>query len=99
MIDITEFIPIGRANAVTGSYLASKLHIPERDVRKLISHARREEVIINLQDGKGFFKPAESEGTLVEFWLKQESSRLKEHAMSLRASRRYVKEHGLKHPR
>ena len=92
MIDISTKIPKGHANAKTDIELSGELNIPKRQIRRLISEARRTTIILNMQDGKGYFIPTKSEKALVSEWLMQEESRLKRHALSLRAVRKFVKE-------
>lgn len=92
MIDITTKIPKGHKNAKTDTELAGELNIPKRQIRRLISEARRKTIILNMQDGRGYFIPTEKEKDLCRDWLLQEESRLKRHALSLRAVRQFVKE-------
>lgn len=37
---ITDFIPVGRANAITADELAARAGVTKREVRKQILHAR-----------------------------------------------------------
>jgi predicted DNA-binding transcriptional regulator YafY len=92
MIDITTKIPKGHKNAKTDIELAGELNIPKRQIRRLISEARRTNIILNMQDGKGYFIPTQKEKELCKDWLMQEESRLKRHALSLRAVRKFIKE-------
>lgn len=92
MIDITTKIPKGHKNAKTDTELAGELNIPKRQIRRLISEARRTTIILNMQDGKGYFIPTNKEKDLCTNWLMQEESRLKRHALSLRAVRKFIKE-------
>lgn len=56
MFDITKFIGTGKENAVTREQLAMALNLSDRAVRKLIQDARdRGEIIINEQDGEGYY--------------------------------------------
>lgn len=89
---ITDYIPYGHDNAITAPELSRITGTPERDIRREINLVRRETVILNMQDGKGYFQPTPEENSLVEDWVKQEESRLKVHALALRAGRRRVKE-------
>lgn len=91
-MNIVEFIPTGHANAINGKELAELTGQTVREIRREVSYARQDNVILNLQDGKGYFLPDETENELVVDWLKQEESRLKRHALSLRAGRARVKE-------
>lgn len=55
--DIINFIGVGRENAVTRGELVAQLNLPDRTIRRLIQEARdRGEVIINAQDGTGYYK-------------------------------------------
>lgn len=55
--DICDYIPKGRANAVTRYELCMKTGFRDRQVRDLIHYARRDGSILNLSDGKGYFRP------------------------------------------
>ena len=56
-MSITDFIGVGRENAVTRGELVAILNLPDRAVRKLIQEAReRGEIIINAQDGTGYYR-------------------------------------------
>ena len=92
MLQIIDFIPYGKENAKTAEELADTIGTSEREVRRMINEARRENVVLNMQDGNGYFRPTEKEKDLAERWLKQEESRLKLHALALRAVRRSLKE-------
>lgn len=91
-INILDHIAVGHENARTGVELAKILDINERDVRELVSVARYDTIILNLQDGAGYFFPDETENALIEKWLNQEEDRLKSHASSLHAARKWRKE-------
>ena len=51
-MDITTYIPKGKENAISRKALIELTGLPDRKVRECISQARRETVIINLQNGK-----------------------------------------------
>ena len=53
-MNIIDFIPQGKENAVTRSYLATVLGLPDRTVRRLIEDARNEGAFI-CNDGEGYF--------------------------------------------
>ena len=54
-MNICEFIPEGRGNAVTRRELSTRLCLPDRKVRRLIAEAReRGELILN--DGTGYYR-------------------------------------------
>lgn len=87
-IDILRYIPFGYGNGITSRELANHTGATPRAVRVLISEARQQTVILNMQDGTGYFRPEEGEEDLVDRWLLQEESRLKQHALALRAARK-----------
>lgn len=91
MIDIKTEIPIGHDNAADANTLARWLGVTPRDVRREINKARKDMVILNMQDGYGYFIPTAEENYLVERWVKQEESRLKKHALALRGARDWVR--------
>lgn len=83
-VNIVNFIPYGRANAITGKELAKLLNTTPRDIRNRISKARRDTIILNLQDGKGYFRPIDyEEDNLVVRFLRQEERRNKTHNETL----------------
>ena len=88
---VLDYIPYGHNNAVTCERLSEITGINRRNIRKIISEERRKTPILNLQDGKGYFKPTEEEKYLVECYIKQETARLKSVGWSLKAAREFVK--------
>lgn len=56
-IDILLFIGTGRESARTAAELAALTGLTERDVRRSIEKARRHTVILNRQDGNGYYLP------------------------------------------
>lgn len=90
-MDIVDYIPFGRENAVTRAQLRSRTGIDDRTIRDMIAAARRDTVILNMQDGKGYFRPLPEERHLVEAYAKQETARLKSIGWSLKAARQMLK--------
>lgn len=82
-MNLLDFIPYGHDNAVTREELARLTHLPDRIVRAKIQDLRQHHAILNMQDGRGYFRPLESEYALVKLWLGQTRSRAKECAQSL----------------
>lgn len=92
-IKIVDYIPFGKENAISRQQLERVTGLSDRDVREEISLARRNTVILNLSNGKGYFQPIQGEeDDLVVKYFKQEDSRLKRIGWSLLATRRRVKE-------
>ena len=55
-MNICDFIPSGKENAISRASLAARVNLPDRKVRQLIEDARkRGEIIINDQDGRGYY--------------------------------------------
>lgn len=55
-MNITDFIGIGRENAVTREQLRLRLNLPDRKIRNMIEEARKDgALIINAQDGAGYY--------------------------------------------
>lgn len=76
--DICDYIPKGRANAVTRYELCMKTGFRDRQVRDLIHYARRDGSILNLSDGKGYFRPDlddPMERGMLAAYVRQEDSR------------------------
>lgn len=92
-IKIVDYIPFGKENAISRQQLERVTGLSDRDVREEISLTRRNTVILNLSNGKGYFQPIQGEeDDLVVKYFKQEDSRLKRIGWSLLATRRRVKE-------
>lgn len=73
---VTECIPYGHDNAVTRSMLSLLTGFSDREVRNMIM--LDDDLIINLADGKGYFRPLPSEVDLVRKWKHSFKSRISE---------------------
>ena len=91
-IDIENYIPIGRDNAISRQELCIKTGLSDRKVRNMIKMARRNIVILNIQDGSGYFLPGVDDTALVRKYLKQEEHRAKSIFWALKSARKYLKE-------
>lgn len=92
-LNISDYIPFGKDNAISREQLERATGLCDRDIREAISLARRNTVILNLSNGQGYFQPIQGEeDDLVVKYFKQEDSRLKRIGWSLLATRRRVKE-------
>jgi biotin operon repressor len=85
-MNILDYIPKGKDNAVTRERLCSLTGMNDRAVREMISQARREAVIINLQNGDGYYIPTDR--AEIERYVRQETARLKSIGWSLKAARK-----------
>jgi len=90
MIDILEFIPRGKSNAITRMSLANKIKSSDRHVRVLI-HRKREagELIISETSGKGYYQP-ESRKEVMRF-IKQQKSYIKNLQRSISKAEKAMK--------
>lgn len=55
-MNVVDFIPTGKENAITRSDLVRMLNLPDRKVREMIETARKDgALILNDQDGAGYY--------------------------------------------
>lgn len=96
--NILDYIGTGRENAKTREQLCVCTGIQDRAVRELISKARRDIPILNMQDGQGYFIPdmnRAEEQLLLKHYVQQEESRLKSIGWSLKAARKTLMNCGI----
>lgn len=89
-MNIIEFIPFGKENAISRRKLRDLSGMPDRVMRKEIEKARSEYAILNAQDGSGYFRPTPEERPLVERWLRQERSRCRAVEQSTRGAEKFL---------
>ena len=96
-MNIVDYIPIGHKNAISRARLTQEMArkgISERKVRDMIAEANKSDddsvLIINLQDGKGYFRPAPDENNYVRIWKMMHGSRTKECKANMDAADRYL---------
>lgn len=88
-INILDYIPKGRENAIPRKKLAYITGLTDSKMRELIRKARAEKPIINLQDGKGYYIPTKEEE--VDRFIAQEEKRAKSIFANLRSAKEYKK--------
>lgn len=91
---IEEYIPFGKNNAISRKTLCSITGLSDRRIRDEIADARRYHVILNMQDGAGYYRPDPSdpiEKLEIERFVHQETSRMKSIGWSLKAAREAIK--------
>ena len=74
-MDILEYIPYGRENAIKRKTLRDLTGLSDRDMRRAIELARQETPIINLQDGRGYYRPDDRDD--LQRYVLQEQARAK----------------------
>lgn len=95
-MNILEHIPYGQENAVSRKHLANLYgggETGDRKAREAIEKARRNHVIINTQDGNGYFQPKDTEAHLVERQYRQTDHRANAINRQRRAIRKWQREH------
>ena len=70
-----EYIPTGHENAVSRQYLRDITGMSDRTMRQDLKSSQA--LILNLQDGKGYFKPGPGEERLVRAFIRQEEARMR----------------------
>lgn len=95
MFDITEYIPYGADNAITREDLLDVAKyfvegISDREMRRLLEYSRQNgNIIINLQNGKGYFRPETREE--IESYIRQEERRAKTIHFNLKSAKRALR--------
>lgn len=95
-MDILQYIPFGQENAVSRQHLANLYgggESGDRKARDAIEKGRRTHVIINSQDGKGYFQPTDAEAHLVEKQYRQTDHRANSINRQRRAIRKWQRDH------
>jgi len=89
--NVLDYIGTGKENAITGRELTQLSGLSEREIREVVSNARRQEIILNDQDGAGYYRPAlPEEAANVRHYLVQEESRIQSLNESLMPARKYL---------
>lgn len=86
-MEIINFIPYGKANAVSRYELSHSIGLSDRKVRLLISKAREEHVILSLENGKGYYQPTAADYPELRKFINREESRAKSVFASLKKAR------------
>lgn len=88
--DIVKYIPFGKENAIGRSELAMKVGCSDRVMRDLINTARKREVIVNIQNGSGYYRPTKDDVGEVEQFKRQEENRAKDIFRGLQPVRKFL---------
>lgn len=91
-MNAVDYINDGYENALTRQELMMITGLPDRRIREDIETASlRGDLIINLQDGKGYFRPLPNkEDDLVKQWMNISRSRIKNEIRKMRMAERYL---------
>ena len=93
-MNISEFIPVGKENAISRSQLVKLTGLSDRIVRDMIALERRNTAILNLQNGAGYYIPSDSDRAEIERFIKQEEARAKSIFWSLRGAKSALRKCG-----
>jgi len=76
-MNIIDYIPYGKDNAISRKELPKVSNInDDRITRNEVETARANYAILNMQDGKGYFRPTEKERDLALRWKRQTEARI-----------------------
>lgn len=92
-IDIVKYIPFGKENAISREKLCAVTGLPDRSMRDLINQARKRTVIINLQNGSGYYRPTEDDMEDVLKYKHQEENRATEVFGNLQPVREFIRKY------
>lgn len=89
---IEEYIPYGKDNAISREQLCGVARLSDRQMRQEIEDARKRCPIINLQDGKGYYRPTAEEKSDVEAWLRIQKSWMNKIREAMLGARNYIQD-------
>lgn len=87
---IADYVPMGHDNAITLSGLVYITGLDERKIRNEIS--KSDELIINMQDGCGYFRPLPEDIEYVIGWQQIIRSRIRELLRRTKEARLWVRQ-------
>lgn len=90
-VDVIKLIPYGKENAISRDVLSAKVGCSDRTMRNLINKARRTHVIINLQNGSGYYRPTDEDIDDVLKYKLQEENRAKDIFNNLQPVREFLR--------
>ena len=93
-MNIADFIPVGKDNAISLCQLVKLTGLSDRIVRDMIALERRNTAILNLQNGAGYYIPSDSDRAEIERYVKQEEARAKSIFWSLRGAKTALRKCG-----
>ena len=93
-MNIADFIPVGKDNAISRSQLIKLTGLSDRIIRDMIALERRNTAILNLQNGAGYYIPSASDRGEIERYVKQEEARAKSIFWSLRGAKTALRKCG-----
>lgn len=95
LFDISEYVPYGAENAISRHDLLNVVRsafgdVSDREMRRMLEYARQNgNIIINFQNGKGYFRPDSKEE--IEKYIRQEEARAKTIHFNLKSAKRALR--------
>ena len=89
-MNIVDFIPVGKDQAISRKRLVGLTGLTDRMIRDLIGKARRHTCIINNQDANGYYIPEDKEE--VKRYIAQEEHRAKTILYRLNGAKEFYNE-------
>lgn len=87
---IVELIPFGKENAIKREELLQRYEGTDRSMRRELQEARKHDVIVNLSDGSGYFRPADRYELAA--YIAQETARARAIEKSIRVAKKLMAE-------
>lgn len=87
---IADLIPYGRENAISREELLRHYEGTDRGMRRELQEARKTEVIVNLSDGSGYFRPADKYE--LQAFIAQETARARSIEKTVRVAKKKLAE-------
>ena len=95
LFDISEYVPYGADNAISRHDLLNVVRsafgeVSDREMRRMLEYSRQNgNIIINFQNGKGYFRPDSKEE--IEKYIRQEEARAKTIHFNLKSAKRALR--------
>lgn len=96
-MNILDYIPNGKDNAISRLTLCQMTGLSDRKLREAIASERLSTPILNISDGSGYYRPLLTEKEEVKRYIDQEYSRLKSIARGLYVAKAFYED--LEHER
>lgn len=95
LFDISEYVPYGADNAISRYDLLNVVRsafgeVSDREMRRMLEYSRQNgNIIINFQNGKGYFRPDSKEE--IEKYIRQEEARAKTIHFNLKSAKKALR--------
>lgn len=91
-----SILPTGRANAMPRADLAAFMGTSDREARRVVEELRRDgAIIVNAQDGRGYYIPDDEDTDAVLAQIRQDEARAKSILVRTKHLRQWLRERGV----